>query len=323
MNRKERRAVAHIQRKLERKAEKKLAATPNIVSEATKVMTASAGNNNTTTPTWDSWDGWDNDDPPPPYPDENGEEEKPRKPISDAQRTANKQNAQKSTGPQTQATKEKSKMNALSHGLTSQAALLPSEDPIIYQAFMESIFQQWSPATDQESRLTEGIGTTEWRLRRIPGLEAGIYSVGLLEHNNLFLDEPDPVKRDRDVQSKLYLLYEKQLKNLSLQERRLRSQHKADVTELKQLQQDRVAKAKQAEQALKEEREAIFARVNKISANCYKLNKPFIPADHGFDFTYDEYDHYWKVQDAQYELTQEVLDFHKVIEAYRNAKKVA
>ena len=46
MNRKERRAAAHIQRKLERKTANKLAANPNTVGEATntKVMTASAGN---------------------------------------------------------------------------------------------------------------------------------------------------------------------------------------------------------------------------------------------------------------------------------------
>ena len=325
MNRKERRAAAHTQRKLEHKAEKKLAANPNTVAEAAKVMTASANN---TTPTWDSWDGWDNDDPPPPYPPcEDGEQDEPQtkntRPISDAKLAANRQNAQKSTGARTQAGKDKSKMNSQTHGLCSQAALLPSEDPIIYQAFIESIFAQWSPATDQENRLTEVIGTTEWRLRRIPGLESGIYAVGLLEHDNLFLDEADPVKRDRNVQSKLYLIYEKQFKNLSLQERRLRSQHKADTIELRQLQQDRIEKAKQAEQALKEEREAIVQRANKISANCYKLNKTFCPADFGFDFTYAEYAHYWKVQDAQYELTEEVLDFHKVIEAYRNAKKAA
>ena len=303
-----------IRRAAERAAKKAAA-------KAAKVMAASANN---TTPTWDSWDGWDNDDPAPEPPavdaDASSEQERP---VSQKRMDANRQNAQKSTGARTQAGKDKSKMNSQTHGLCSQAALLPSEDPIVYQAFIESIFAQWSPATDQENRLTEVIGTTEWRLRRIPGLEAGIYAVGLLENNNLFLDEPDSIKRDRNVQSKLYLLYEKQLKNLSLQERRLRSQHKADTTELKQLQQDRIEKAKQAEQALKDEREAIVNRVRKISANCYKLNKPFIPEDHGFDFTYAEYDHYWKLQDAQYELTQEVLDFHKVIEAYRNAKKAA
>ena len=208
-------------------------------------------------------------------------------------------------------------------GLTSQAALLPSEDPNFYQAFMESIFKQWSPVTDQESRLTEVIGTTEWRLRRIPGLEAGIYAVGLLENNNLFLDEPDPIKRDRNVQSKLYLIYEKQFKNLSLQERRLRGQHKADTTELKQLQQDRIEKAKQAEQALKEERAAIVDRAAKIYFNCSKRKKDFCPADFGFDFTNAEYVHCREVQDAHYELTDEALDFHQVLEAYRNAKKVA
>jgi hypothetical protein len=307
-----------IRRAAERAA-KKAAAKAAKANEAAKVMTASA--NNTTTPNWESWDGWDNDDPPPPYPPcENGEDPRP---ISEAKLAANRANSKLSSGPKTTATKEKSKMNAQTHGLCSQAALLPSEDPIVYQAFIESIFAQWSPATDQENRLTEVIGTTEWRLRRIPGLEAGIYAVGLLENNNLFLDEPDPIKRDRNVQSKLYLLYEKQFKNLSLQERRLRSQHKADTTELKQLQQDRIEKAKQAEQAIKEEAEAIVQRASKISANCHKLNKTFCPADFGFDFTYAEYTHYWKVQDAQYELTEEVLDFHKVIEAYRNAKKAA
>jgi hypothetical protein len=324
-----RRAAERAARKAATKAAK--VAEANKANEAAKtsganqVMTASANN---TTPTWDSWDGWDNDDPPPPYPPcQNGEADEPQtkntRPISDAKLAANRANSKLSTGAKTQATKDKSKMNSQTHGLCSQAALLPSEDPIIYQAFMESIFEQWSPATDQETRLTEVIGTTEWRLRRIPGLEAGIYAVGLLDHANLFTDEPDPMKRDRNVQSKLYLLYEKQFKNLSLQERRLRSQHKADTSELKQLQQDRIEKAKQAEQALKEQREAIVKRAEKISANCYKLNKPFRPAEFGFDFTFDEYAHYWKLQDAQYELTEEILDFHQVIEAHRNANKVA
>ena len=90
-----------------------------------------------------------------------------------------------------------------------------------------------------------------------------------------------------------------------------------------QLQQDRIEKAKQAEQAILDERQAIVKRAAKISANCYKLKKSFCPTDFGFDFSYTEYAHYWKVQDAQYELTEEVLDFHKVIEAYRNPKKVA
>jgi len=311
-----------IRRAAERAA-KKAAVKAAKAKEAAKVMTASANN---TTANWKSWDGWDNDDPAPPPPCENGEDEsqtKNTRPISDAKLAANRANSKLSTGAKTQTGQDKSKMNALRHGLCSQTILLPSEDPIFFQVFIESIFQQWSPATDQENRLMQVIGTTEWRLNRLPALEAGIYAVGLLEHANLFLDESDPITRERNVQSKLYLLYEKQFKNLSLQERRLRSQHKADTTELKQLQQDRIEKAKQAEQAILDERAAIVERAAKISANCYKLNKSFSPADFGFDFTYAEYDHYWKLQDAQYELTEEVLDFHQVIEAYRNAKKVA
>ena len=70
-------------------------------------------------------------------------------------------------------------------------------------------------------------------------------------------------------------------------------------------------------------REANVKRAEKISANCYKLNKPFRPADFGFDFTAEEYDHFLNLQEAQYEFTGEALDLYTVLEAYRNAKKAA
>jgi len=118
-----------IRRAAERAAKKAAA-------KAAKVMAASANN---TTPTWDSWDGWDNDDPAPEPPavdaDASSEQERP---VSQKRMDANRQNAQKSTGARTQAGKDKSKMNSQTHGLCSQAALLPSEDPIVYQAFIEA-----------------------------------------------------------------------------------------------------------------------------------------------------------------------------------------
>ena len=43
--------------------------------------------------------------------------------------TANRTNAQRSTGPRTDAGKHKSSQNALSHGLYSTQTLLPGEDP--------------------------------------------------------------------------------------------------------------------------------------------------------------------------------------------------
>jgi len=310
-----------IRRAAERAAKKAAAKAneSNKVSEANQVMSASANN---TPPTWEGWDGWDNDDPPPPPPPcENAEEEsqtKDTRPISDAKLAANRQNAQHSTGAKTQTGKDKSKMNALRNALTGQTVLLPTDDAIAYQAFIDSIYQQWSPIDDQEKRLTQLIADTEFRIHRVAALETNIFAVGRLEQPEGLYSESEGL-----LHAKLHLVYEKQLKNLALQERRLRNHHKSDTTKLEQLQQDRIEKAKQSEQALIDERKAIFARANKISHNCYKLKKDFEPAAFGFEFSYQEYMHYWKVQDAQYELTGEVLDFHKVIEAFRNAKKVA
>ena len=305
-----------IRRAAERAA-KKAAAKAAKANEAAKTMTASAGNNNTT-PTWDSWDGWDNDDPPPPYPGENGEEDKSRKPISDAKREANKQNAQKSTGAKTQSGKDISKMNALRNALTGQTVLLPTDDAVAYQAFIDSIYQQWSPVDDQEKRLTQLIADTEWRIHRVAALEANIFAVGRIEQPLEAFSESEGV-----LHAKLHLVYEKQLKNLALQERRLFNQHKNLTAKLEQLQTDRIEKAKQAAQALAEEQKAIFERAVRIANKCAKLNKPFNPADFGFEFSFSEYIHYWERQDAYFEVTGEYLDFHQVIEAYRNAQKVA
>src|ERR1700693_1905973 len=45
----------------------------------------------------------------------------------------NRSNAQHSTGPRTDAGKQRSSQNALRHGLTARSAVIPSEDPADYQ----------------------------------------------------------------------------------------------------------------------------------------------------------------------------------------------
>ena len=49
--------------------------------------------------------------------------------ISAAKLEANRRNAQKSTGPRTQAGKDRSKMNAVTHGCRAETLVLPEEDP--------------------------------------------------------------------------------------------------------------------------------------------------------------------------------------------------
>jgi len=241
--------------------------------------------------------------------------------VSNARLAANRANAQKSTGPASTEGKATSSKNALKTGLTGATVLLPNDDAIIYQAFVESIFEQYTPATDQENRLTQLIADTEWRIHRIAPLEAGIFAVARIEQPDWFFSETDKQKREFLWNAKIQLLYEKPLRNLALQERRLRSQHKNDIATLEQLQQDRIEKQKQAEQAIIDERKAVLNRAVKISNNCIKYKRDFVPADYGFEFSADEYDHYWERNDAQYKITEKSLDFDTVIAAYRNAKK--
>ena len=291
-------------------------AAAKAAAKAAKAMTASANN---TTPNWNSWDGWDNDDPAPaPPPCQNGEATQNKRPISDAKLAANRANSKLSTGAKTQEGKEKSKMNSLRNGLTGQTVLLPTDDAVAYQAFIDSLYTQWSPDNDQEKRLTQLIADTEWRIHRVAALETNIFAVGRLEQPEGLYSESEGL-----LHAKLHLIYEKQLKNLALQERRLFNQNKSLTAKLEQLQQDRIEKAKQAAQALIDERKAIFERAIRIANKCIHLKKPFNPADFGFEFSLDEYDHYWHIQNPYFEITGEFLDFHKVIEAYRDAKKAA
>src|SRR3954463_8894033 len=93
------------------------------------------------------------------------------------QLTANRANAQLSSGPTSSEGKAKISHNALKTGLTGRTVLLPSEDAAVYQQHVEPIFQQFAPEADEEKRLIQSLADTLWRLERIPSLEAGIYAI--------------------------------------------------------------------------------------------------------------------------------------------------
>ena len=94
---------------------------------------------------------------------------------------ANRANAQKSTGPRTEAGKERSRLNALKHGLTSQLTVLPTESTEAYQASLAQHVSMFLPATDQERVLVETIAKTKWRLNRCGTLEENLFVLSRLE----------------------------------------------------------------------------------------------------------------------------------------------
>ena len=97
--------------------------------------------------------------------------------ATQAQLEANRQNAQKSTGPKTAEGKVKASQNALTHGLTASfRSLLPNECPVAYDTFLDEMNQSLHPGSPLENVLVRRITDTLWRLQRVPDAEAQLFA---------------------------------------------------------------------------------------------------------------------------------------------------
>ena len=155
--------------------------------------------------------------------------------ISAAKLAANQANALLSSGPRSIEGKAKVSLNAVKTGLTGRTVLLPGDDADEYRAHIDSFTARWSPVGDAECSLVQSLVAIEWRLHRIQGIEMAIYAKGRLEFAGEFDDQGM-------IDLETYLRYEKQLKNLHLQESRLRRNREKDTAELRRLQQERLEK---------------------------------------------------------------------------------
>ena len=69
----------------------------------------------------------------------------------------NRMNAQHSTGPTTEAGKQQSSLNAVSHGLTAQNPVLPTEDLGKFQQHVKSFTDEYRPSGATESQLVQAL----------------------------------------------------------------------------------------------------------------------------------------------------------------------
>jgi hypothetical protein len=160
-----------------------------------------------------------------------------------AQIAANQKNAQLSTGPTSEAGKAKSSLNAVKSGLTGRTVLLPGDDAALYEAHVSQFTESYAPVGNDECNLVQSLADTEWRLLRIPALEMGIYAVGRLEFAGSFANQDEAVRKHL-IEAQVFLAYQRQLNNLSIQENRLRRQRDKDTATLHELQDNRKRQAK-------------------------------------------------------------------------------
>ena len=195
-----------------------------------------------------------------------------------AQIAANQKNSEFSTGPTSEAGKAKSSLNAVKSGLTGRTVLLPGDDATFYEAHVSHFVESYAPAGDDERNLVQSLADTEWRLLRIPSLEMGIYAVGRLEFAGSFPNEDESVRKHL-IEAQVFLAYQRQLNNLSIQETRLRRQREKDTAALRELQAKRKQQAKARLDA---------AARQYIRHAQQQPQQEFTPAAFGFEFSLAE-----------------------------------
>jgi hypothetical protein len=105
---------------------------------------------------------------------------------------ANRRNALKSTGPTTPEGKERSRRNALRHGLTAETVIAALEDAEDYQAFEAAVIADYDAESAVERELVLRLASILWRLRRATGIETAIFESVTAEPGKVELGSSRP-----------------------------------------------------------------------------------------------------------------------------------
>jgi len=90
---------------------------------------------------------------------------------------ANRRNAHKSTGPTTEEGKQRSRCNAVRHGLTAETVIGALEDAEDYKAFEAAIIADYDAQSAVERELVLRFASVLWRLRRATTIETGLFEI--------------------------------------------------------------------------------------------------------------------------------------------------
>jgi hypothetical protein len=90
---------------------------------------------------------------------------------------ANRANSRKSTGPITEEGKQRSRCNAVRHGLTAETVIGALEDAEDYKAFEAAITADYDAQSAVERELVLRLASLLWRLRRATTMETGLFEI--------------------------------------------------------------------------------------------------------------------------------------------------
>ena len=90
---------------------------------------------------------------------------------------ANRRNARKSTGPITEEGKQRSRCNAVRHGLSAETVVGALEGAEDYEAFQATIIADYDAQSAVERELVLRLASLLWRLRPATTIETGLFEI--------------------------------------------------------------------------------------------------------------------------------------------------
>jgi len=166
----------------------------------------------------------------------------------------NRENSKHSTGPVTPEGKARSSQNALKHGLTAKAIVLPSEDSGAFQRHLDSFLTEYQPQGPTEQQLVRTLANNSWHLDRVNRLEEALFTHA---DENLTLDSQM-----------------RALTSLSTHRNRLTRSFESTLKQLRQLQEER-----------RSEELGHLWKASRLSALAEHKGLPYNPSEDGFVFT--------------------------------------
>ena len=139
-----------------------------------------------------------------------------------AQILANRENAQRSTGPSSLEGKQASSRNAIRHGLSGTQIIIPGEDPAAYEQLRRELHRSHAPKNEAERILVDQIAANAWRLMRAQRVETAFLAKlveGAADPDTAiaiaFLEKPKELARIHRYVTSAHNAYYKAISHLS------------------------------------------------------------------------------------------------------------
>src|ERR1022692_1554887 len=158
--------------------------------------------------------------------------------ISEKQLEANRRNALLSSGPKTEAGRNRSRMNALRHGLTGQVTTMTDEDHPAHDQSSRPLIKALAPEGAMETQLAQRIATDSWRLNRASAIEDNLFALGLHENGGKLCLDHEQID-DALTTARIFTQESKQLQLLTLYEQRINRSIQKNLAMLQSLQATR------------------------------------------------------------------------------------